>query len=54
MIQEKWKTEVDNLTRIHLLGRPLLQTKTPQAELKVSAQAWRQKRHHHHPAPGTA
>jgi hypothetical protein len=25
----------------------------PQAELKVSAEAWRQKRHHHHPALGT-
>jgi hypothetical protein len=28
MIQEKGKTKVNNLTRIHLLGR-LLQTKTP-------------------------
>jgi hypothetical protein len=33
MIQEKWKIEANNLTRIHLLGRLLLQTKTPsQAE----------------------
>jgi hypothetical protein len=49
----KEKTEASNLKRIHLLGR-LLQTKTPQAELKVLAKAWWQKRYHHHPTSGMA